>query len=132
MLAEYLATEQAVAAADLPDAICRVMLASLRVAGVAFFGNSNGGLSAGVRMNEFKYFTNFESGSKRFFNIKDDRREQVNLVNDQSKAALVEKYYKMVTDVYVQHTRLIKENRIWNWKYGMKVKRPVASSPSNN
>jgi arylsulfatase A-like enzyme len=99
---------------------------------VAFFGNSNGGLSAGVRMNEFKYFTNFESGSKRFFNIKDDRREQVNLVNDQSKAALVEKYYKMVTDVYVQHTRLIKENRIWNWKYGMKVKRPVASSPSNN
>jgi hypothetical protein len=39
MLAEYLATEQAVAAADLPDAICRVMLASLRVAGVGLTTN---------------------------------------------------------------------------------------------
>lgn len=84
----------------------------------AFFGNANGGLSAGVRLGSYKYFVSFKTNQERLFNVDTDRKEENNLADDPRYTEVRLKLSKMVTDAYIQNGRLIDKNRFWNPDFG--------------
>ncbi|MCF6148067.1 MAG: sulfatase-like hydrolase/transferase [Candidatus Kuenenia sp.] len=83
----------------------------------AFFATANGGVSAGIRFRNHKYFTHFDTKKEYLYDIENDREEKFNLSEDPDYKEQRELYNSMVSDVYSQSTELIKENRIWNWEY---------------
>jgi len=99
----------------------------------AFFGNSNGGLSAGLREKNFKYFVHYDTKSQNLYDMVDDRKEENNLADNPAYSKMVKNFYNLVTSVYLQNTKLIRENRIWNWKFNFTTpkKWPAKSLPFN-
>ena len=95
----------------------------------AFFQNSNGGLSAGVREGKWKFWMFFETGKKYLFDLETDRQESENLADDEDKSALVARLSEMVQSVYARNTLLIRDNRIYDPKHsGMSTKKDKINS----
>jgi arylsulfatase A-like enzyme len=80
----------------------------------AFFGNANGGISAGLRMGKYKYFVSMKTKNQHLFDVSVDRQEKNDLSDNPAYADLCKTFYRMVADVEIQNTRLIKENKIWD------------------
>lgn len=88
--------------------------------GIAFFGNANGGLSAGLRLNLDKFIFYFKQRDHKLFDLEKDRQEEFDLGQQWDQVAKGKKYTRMILDVYIQNTRLVHENRIWSKKYWLK------------
>jgi arylsulfatase A-like enzyme len=78
--------------------------------GIAFFGNANGGISAGVRQGKYKYMHYFGKNYRQLYDLDSDPRETRNLCLEEQFGPLCDHFGSMVTDVYVQHTKLINSN----------------------
>lgn len=85
----------------------------------AYFGNADSGLTAGLRVEDDKYFYNYMTGLSRFFDMKTDRGETQNLAGTPAVKSRQEKYRKLLTRLYSENGRLIRDNRIWNWKWSL-------------
>jgi arylsulfatase A-like enzyme len=82
-----------------------------------FFANSNGGLWAGMRENGYKYWVEFNTKAEYLFDLASDRKELNNLAGNSKYEAAMNKYYEDVKSVFTENNQLIRENRIWDWKY---------------
>ncbi|MEE8474360.1 MAG: sulfatase-like hydrolase/transferase [Myxococcota bacterium] len=91
----------------------------------AFFATANGGPSAGVRVDRFKYFEEFVTGRRFLFDLVSDREEKIDLSGDPTQAGRVAAMHGWVTDLYRENARLIRQNRIWTDRYRLNP----ASSP---
>ncbi len=87
----------------------------------AFFATANGGKSAGLRVENHKYFSHFKTGISHLYNIQNDRKELNNLINDRDNKALIDEYQNLLFNVYSQNNALIKKNRIWNPNYWIDI-----------
>ncbi len=91
----------------------------------AFFATANGGPSAGVRADRFKYFEHLVTGRRSLFDLASDREEKTDLSEDPEQADRVAALHGLVTDLYRENARLIRQNRIWTDRYRL----DPASSP---
>ena len=91
----------------------------------AFFATANGGPSAGVRADRFKYFEHLVTGRRFLFDLVSDREEKNDLSGDPEQADRVAALRGLVTDLYRENARLIRQNRIWTDRYRL----DPASSP---
>ena len=82
--------------------------------GRAFFATSNGGISAGMREGDYKYFRHFSSKEENLFDVAADREERHNLLEDEGNESSGDYYYNLVSNVYARNKELIASNRVWN------------------
>lgn len=83
----------------------------------AFFATANGGSSAGVRINNHKFFKHFKTSKTNLYDVSVDREEKTNLSGQEEYKTQIEYYDNLISNVYSQSNKLIEENRIWNWDY---------------